>query len=255
MLAPSGEGLILYQAYGNLYAMIELHVTWAHLEKKQTRLRTYTNISQDYVLSSWRRHHIFYVTPSQRIPRRRHKNPGGQVVEKFFGQGEQVLQVPDKNDEKNDKGTSEAKEKLKEELGLTLMVRRLYIERYSGKEGSRVRLVPVDQEGKDVKLLVDQVEGNRESKKEGAKRYKLEVMDATAPFHRFRITYLSKAQNQKTKALTRLASIQLGFLNQEVSVGIKTRPSIETPDKVPEETKKATLGKLSSTWGDHSGST
>ncbi|GJV35104.1 hypothetical protein Tco_1407581 [Tanacetum coccineum] len=28
----------------------ELHVTWAHLEKKQT-LRTYTNISQDYVLS------------------------------------------------------------------------------------------------------------------------------------------------------------------------------------------------------------
>ncbi|GJX40225.1 hypothetical protein Tco_0503100 [Tanacetum coccineum] len=29
----------------------EIHVTWAHLEKKQTRLRTYTNISQDYVLS------------------------------------------------------------------------------------------------------------------------------------------------------------------------------------------------------------
>ncbi|GJY30169.1 hypothetical protein Tco_0413664 [Tanacetum coccineum] len=74
MLAPSGGGLILYQAYGNLYAMTgrkahllkdkqipsvgvfdevyftfgrhleEIHVTWAHLEKKQTRLRTYTNI-------------------------------------------------------------------------------------------------------------------------------------------------------------------------------------------------------------------
>ncbi|GJZ15794.1 hypothetical protein Tco_0551471 [Tanacetum coccineum] len=90
MLAPSGGGLILYQAYGNLYAMTgrkahlledkqipsvgvfdevlfytlfrafgrhleEIHVTWAHLEKKQTRLRTYTNISQDYTLSSWRR--------------------------------------------------------------------------------------------------------------------------------------------------------------------------------------------------------
>nr|GEV83738.1 reverse transcriptase domain-containing protein [Tanacetum cinerariifolium] len=52
----------------------ELHVTWAHLEKKQTRLQTYTNISQDYVLGSWRQRHSFYVTLSQRISRRRHKN-------------------------------------------------------------------------------------------------------------------------------------------------------------------------------------
>ncbi|GKB48152.1 hypothetical protein Tco_0898905 [Tanacetum coccineum] len=77
MFAPCGEGLILYQAYGNLYVMIgrkahfledkkipsvgvfddvsfytlfqalrwhleEIHVTWAHLEKKRTRLRLYT---------------------------------------------------------------------------------------------------------------------------------------------------------------------------------------------------------------------
>ncbi|GJW29406.1 hypothetical protein Tco_0046281 [Tanacetum coccineum] len=72
MLASSGGGLILYQAYGNLYAMTgikahlledkripsvgvfdelflalgwhweEMRVTWAHLEKKRTRLRTYT---------------------------------------------------------------------------------------------------------------------------------------------------------------------------------------------------------------------
>ncbi|GJT46492.1 hypothetical protein Tco_0955207 [Tanacetum coccineum] len=98
MLAPSSGGLILYQAYGNLYAMTgrkahlledkqipsvgvfdevyfafgrhleELHVTWDHLEKKQTRLRTYTNISQDNVLSSWRRRRRFNVTPSQRRP-------------------------------------------------------------------------------------------------------------------------------------------------------------------------------------------
>ncbi|GKF35139.1 hypothetical protein Tco_0108339, partial [Tanacetum coccineum] len=67
MLAPNGGSLILYQAYGNLYAMTgtkahlledkqipsvgvfdevyfafgghleELHVTWTHLEKKRTR--------------------------------------------------------------------------------------------------------------------------------------------------------------------------------------------------------------------------
>ncbi|GJX98937.1 hypothetical protein Tco_0355956 [Tanacetum coccineum] len=72
MLGPSGGGLILYQAYGNLCAITgrkahfleekqipsvevfdevflafgwhleEIHVTWAHLEKKQIRLRTYT---------------------------------------------------------------------------------------------------------------------------------------------------------------------------------------------------------------------
>nr|GEZ16417.1 hypothetical protein [Tanacetum cinerariifolium] len=72
MIVPSGGGLILYQAYGNLYAMTgrkahllkdkqiqsvgvidevflalgwhleEIHVTWAYLEKKRTRLRLYT---------------------------------------------------------------------------------------------------------------------------------------------------------------------------------------------------------------------
>ncbi|GJX72516.1 putative reverse transcriptase domain-containing protein, partial [Tanacetum coccineum] len=33
----------------------------AHLEKKRTRLWTYTNIFQDYVLRSWRRRHIYVV--------------------------------------------------------------------------------------------------------------------------------------------------------------------------------------------------
>ncbi|GJW33839.1 hypothetical protein Tco_0053871 [Tanacetum coccineum] len=81
MLAPSGGGLILYQAYGNLYAMIggkahlledkqipsvrvfdevylalgwhleEIHVTWAHLEKKQTRLQTFTKIHKEVLFS------------------------------------------------------------------------------------------------------------------------------------------------------------------------------------------------------------
>ncbi|GKB47576.1 hypothetical protein Tco_0898329 [Tanacetum coccineum] len=60
MLAPSGGGLILYQAYGNLYAMTgrkahlledkQIPSVWvfdeAHLEKKQTRLRTCTKIYQ-----------------------------------------------------------------------------------------------------------------------------------------------------------------------------------------------------------------
>ncbi|GJX73886.1 putative reverse transcriptase domain-containing protein [Tanacetum coccineum] len=50
----------------------ELHVTWAHLEKKRTRLRTYTNIYQECLYSGWRRRHKYNVTPSPRRSRRRH---------------------------------------------------------------------------------------------------------------------------------------------------------------------------------------
>ncbi|GKD18043.1 hypothetical protein Tco_1207201 [Tanacetum coccineum] len=81
MLAPSGGGLILYQAYGNLYAVTgrktylfedkripsvgylmrflalglhleEIHVTWANLEKKWTRLWTYTKSLKKYCLQN-----------------------------------------------------------------------------------------------------------------------------------------------------------------------------------------------------------
>nr|GEU53974.1 hypothetical protein [Tanacetum cinerariifolium] len=57
------------------------------------------------------------------------------------------------------------------------------------------------------RLLVDQVEGNRVSKTEGAKRYRDEVINDTAPFHRFQITYIPKALNPKGEALTGIASI------------------------------------------------
>ncbi|GJX19369.1 hypothetical protein Tco_0222046 [Tanacetum coccineum] len=65
------EGRQWYFTFGR--HLEELHVTWAHLEKKRTRLRTYTNISQDNVLRSWRQRHRYNVTPSQRRPRRRQK--------------------------------------------------------------------------------------------------------------------------------------------------------------------------------------
>ncbi|GJT62669.1 putative reverse transcriptase domain-containing protein [Tanacetum coccineum] len=55
--------LMRYFAFGR--HLEELHVTWAHLEKKQTRLRTYTNITQDNILSSWRRHHQYNVLENQ----------------------------------------------------------------------------------------------------------------------------------------------------------------------------------------------
>ncbi|GKA42463.1 hypothetical protein Tco_0735123 [Tanacetum coccineum] len=44
----SSGALMRYSAFGR--HLEEIHVTWAHLEKKQTRLRTYTNISQEFLL-------------------------------------------------------------------------------------------------------------------------------------------------------------------------------------------------------------
>ncbi|GKB78352.1 RNA-directed DNA polymerase [Tanacetum coccineum] len=68
MASPPPQGR--YFTFGR--HLEELHVTWAHLEKKQTRLQTYTNITQDNVLSSWRRRHQYNMTPSQQRPKRRH---------------------------------------------------------------------------------------------------------------------------------------------------------------------------------------
>ncbi|GJR52526.1 hypothetical protein Tco_1403047 [Tanacetum coccineum] len=116
--------------------------------------------------------------------------------------GEQVLEAPDKNTE----GTSRAKKKLQEELIPTPRVWRPYFERESSKEGYRVALLAwlaafAEIRMKDLhvfvssRLLVDQVEGHRVPRTEGAKKYREEVMDATTPFHRFRVIYLPKALN------------------------------------------------------------
>ncbi|GJX02694.1 reverse transcriptase domain-containing protein [Tanacetum coccineum] len=183
----------------------------------------------------------------------------GQIVKKFFGQGEQVLQEQDKVN----KGTSGSKEKLQKEPTPTPRAWRLYIKREPSMEGAGAGMVLVDPEEReyshaihlnlhaseedkdyeallarliastgrgmkdlhvfvDSRLLVDQAEGNRIPRIEGAIRYMEEIMDATAPFYRFRITYLPKALNPKAEALMGLASIQLEFMNQKVSTGVKT---------------------------------
>ncbi|GJQ92445.1 hypothetical protein Tco_0003584 [Tanacetum coccineum] len=54
------EELMRYFAFGR--HLEEIHVTWAYLEKKRTRLRTYTNIAQEFLYSGWRRRHKYNVT-------------------------------------------------------------------------------------------------------------------------------------------------------------------------------------------------
>ncbi|GJY75838.1 retrovirus-related pol polyprotein from transposon TNT 1-94 [Tanacetum coccineum] len=79
----------------------------------------------------------------------------------------------------------------------------------------------------DSPRLVGQTEGNYMPTTKQEKIYTKEIMDTTTLFHRFQITHLLKILNSKAEVLTGLATIKLEFLNQEVSVGIKTRPSVE----------------------------
>ncbi|GJR06612.1 retrovirus-related pol polyprotein from transposon TNT 1-94 [Tanacetum coccineum] len=51
----------VYFAFGR--RLEELHMTLADLEKKWTKLRTYTNIAQEFLYSGWRRRHQYNVTP------------------------------------------------------------------------------------------------------------------------------------------------------------------------------------------------
>ncbi|GJY55646.1 reverse transcriptase domain-containing protein [Tanacetum coccineum] len=229
--------------------------------------------------------------PSQDIQR---KEAEGQVVKKFFGQGEQTLYAT----EKNRGEISGSREMPQEEQVPMPRSWRLYIGRETGKEGSRVRMIIDSAEGKvylyairlnfhasedsmdyeallvglvasagrgmkdlhifiDSKMLVDQIEENRTPRTKETKRYREDIMDATTLFHTFWITHLPKSLNPKAKALKGLASIKLELLNQEVSVGIKTRPTMETARKDPEETRneeKEATEKLKSTWEENNGS-
>ncbi|GKE45840.1 hypothetical protein Tco_1473124, partial [Tanacetum coccineum] len=42
----------------------DIHVIWAHLEKKQTRLQLYTEVVSRIAHIAWKRRHNFLATPS-----------------------------------------------------------------------------------------------------------------------------------------------------------------------------------------------
>ncbi|GKD48140.1 hypothetical protein Tco_1277116 [Tanacetum coccineum] len=150
----------------------------------------------------------------------------GKIVKKFFGKGEQVLQAPELN-----------------------------------KEGSDVGMILVDPKGKeyshDVCLNFYASEDNMdyEALLAGLVAFAGRNMkDIHGRDHGRHPNVL----NPKAEALTGLASIRLELLNQEVSVGVKTRPSVEAQDKLQEKerntSKKPSSRKSSPGWEDCSGS-
>ncbi|GKD20664.1 hypothetical protein Tco_1222367 [Tanacetum coccineum] len=148
------------------------------------------------------------------------------VMKKFFGQGEKVEGTPDANEG----GTFILSKKLQAKSTPTPRAWRLYV----GKETIEEGLAASTNQGmKDLHVFIDsltlvaQVEVSHTQAMKQERKYKEEILDATAPFHRFRIIHLLKILNSKAEVLTGLATIKLEFLNQEVLVGIKTRPSVE----------------------------
>ncbi|GJY85490.1 hypothetical protein Tco_0499516 [Tanacetum coccineum] len=167
---------------------------------------------------------LIHTTRSLRTIFRKHKvkvEAEGLVMKKFFGQGEQVDGTPDANKG----GIFTLSKKLQAKSTITPRAWRLYV----GKE--------IIEKGLGAGIIL--VEGIHTPVTKQERKYKKEILDATAPFHRFRITHLPKILNSKAEVLTGLTTITLELLNQEVSVGIKTRPSVE-------ETSSSKKGKSAS---------
>ncbi|GJZ33520.1 reverse transcriptase domain-containing protein [Tanacetum coccineum] len=207
------------------------------------------------------------------IPR---KKVEGSVVKKFFGQREQVKKTPDANErgtlnlskklQAKSTPTPRAwrlylgREIIEEGSGVGIILVNPEEKMYSYAirlkfnasnhamdcEALLTGLAASLSKGmKDLHVfiyspkLVAQTEGNHTPTMKHDMKYKKEIMDATAPFHRFWITHLPKILNSKAEVLTGLATIKLEFFYQEVLVGIKTRPSVE-------DTRSSKKGKATS---------
>ncbi|GJR94665.1 hypothetical protein Tco_0266839 [Tanacetum coccineum] len=164
------------------------------------------------------------------------KEAEGSVVKKLFGQGEQVQETPDANEG----GTFNLSKKLQEKSTPTPRAWRLYLGKETIKEGSGVGMILVSPDENmhsyaiclkfnafDHVIDCEALLAGLATSISKGKVVQERNYGAIASFHRFRITHLPKIINSKAEVLTRLAIIKLEFLNQEVLVGIKTRPSVE----------------------------
>ncbi|GKB66919.1 reverse transcriptase domain-containing protein [Tanacetum coccineum] len=182
------------------------------------------------------------------IPRREAE---GSVVKKFFGQGEQVEETPNANEggtlnlsrklQAKSTPTPRAwrlylgREIIEEGSGVGIILvspdEKIYSFAIRLKFNTSDHAIDceallagltvfVSKGMKDLHVFMDspklvaQTEGNHTPAMEQERKYKKEIMDATALFYRFWITHLPKILNSKAEVLTGLATIKLEFLNQ-----------------------------------------
>ncbi|GKC97173.1 hypothetical protein Tco_1167448 [Tanacetum coccineum] len=137
----------------------------------------------------------------------------GSVVKKFFGQGEQVEETPDANEG----GTLNLSRKLQEKSTPTPRAWRLYLGREKIEEGSGVGIILVSLKEKMYSHAI---------------RLKFNASNHVMDYEALLVGLAASVSKG-------LATVKLEFLNQEVSVGIKTRPSVE-------ETSNSKKGKAAS---------
>ncbi|GKA09204.1 reverse transcriptase domain-containing protein [Tanacetum coccineum] len=149
------------------------------------------------------------------------KEAEGSVVKKFFGQGEQVEETPDANEG----GTLNLSKKLQAKSTLTPRAWRLYLGKETIEEGSWsvlrkrcIRLAASTNQGKkDLHVFIDSL------------TLVAQVLNHTP----------LKNLEPKSRSVNSVGNYKAGILNHEVSVGIKTRPSVE-------ETSNSKKGKATS---------
>ncbi|GJV89386.1 reverse transcriptase domain-containing protein [Tanacetum coccineum] len=181
------------------------------------------------------------------IPR---KEAEGLIMEKFFGQGEHVEGTPDANEggtftlskklQAKSTPTPRAwrlyvgRETIEEGLGVGIILvspeekMHSYAIRLKFHASNHVMdyeallaglAASTNQGMKDLHVFIDsltlvvEVEGIHTPVTEQERKYKEEILDATVPFYRFRITHLLKILNSKAEVLTGLTTIKLEFLN------------------------------------------
>ncbi|GJS24517.1 reverse transcriptase domain-containing protein [Tanacetum coccineum] len=248
------------------------------LQRKYTRLGRHDELGDEGLSSGGTKMILIFITAEE---------AEGSVVKKFFGQGEQVQETPDVNEggminlsnklQAKSTPTPRAyrlylgKETIKEGSAVGIILVSLdekmhsHVIRLKFNASDHAidcetllagQAASVSKGMKDLHVFMDspkliaQTEGKDMPATEQERKYKKEIMEATTPFHRFQITHLPKILNSKAEVLTGLATIKLEFLNQEVSIGIKTILSVEetSSGKKGKATSKAPGAKPNYNW-------
>ncbi|GJZ51818.1 hypothetical protein Tco_0606333 [Tanacetum coccineum] len=185
---------------------------------------------------------LIHTARSLRAVFRKHKEAEGPVVKKFFGQEEQVEEKPDANEG----GVFDLSKGLQENVTPATSACRLYLGRETIEEGSYVGIILVSPKEKmysyaiRLKIKAQPCHGRRKPYTDNRTRKKVQRGNYGCNGPIPQVPNHTSPKNLKPKSKSGgLATIKLEFLNQEVSVGIKTRPSIE-------ETSSSKKGKATS---------
>nr|GEU69365.1 reverse transcriptase domain-containing protein [Tanacetum cinerariifolium] len=185
---------------------------FTHIPKELKKLRCYASEDDEKGLSRSKRMERGNIL-GRNSNKKQKKKADGPVVKNLFGQGEQVEETPDANKW----GIFDLSKGFQANSTPTTRAWRLYLGRETIEEGSGVGIILISPEEKMYSYVI---------------RLKFKASNHAMDYEAL-LEGLAASTNKG------MATIKLEFLNQEVSVGIKTRPSVE-------ETSSSKKGKATS---------